>query len=361
MSASFQHVSRWHRNLWLHYFALVTAGMTFPLIFMGGLVTSHSAALAVPDWPTSYGYNMFLFPWHKMVGGIFYEHSHRLIASLVGFLTMILAIWLWLEEPRRWLKWLGWIALALVVFQGVLGGLRVVLLKQPIAIFHACLAQFFFCFVSAIALFTSPWWKRLGDAFPKRPDGMFRKLVLGTTVLIFIQLIFGATMRHTNSGLAVPDFPWIYGKIFPPLNSTALEQLNQERIWQWNMEPISFQQLAVHLAHRVGAVIIALAVFAMLWVVRRSHWECKELRFFVLGLTGLVILQMALGVFVIWTEKAADIATAHVAVGALTLVTSVLLTLISFKLFVSQARHIPSLSLTNRLIANLAAHERVVL
>ncbi|MBM4296282.1 MAG: cytochrome oxidase assembly protein, partial [Deltaproteobacteria bacterium] len=113
---------------WPHRLAVILACATFPLLFIGGLVTSLGVGLAVPDWPTTFGYNMILYPWSKMVGGIFYEHSHRLVASTVGLLTIALALIFWFYEPRRWLRWLGAAALALVIVQGVLGGLRVVLL-----------------------------------------------------------------------------------------------------------------------------------------------------------------------------------------------------------------------------------------
>ncbi len=131
---------------WPHRLAVILACATFPLLFIGGLVTSLGVGLAVPDWPTTFGYNMFLYPWSKMIGGIFYEHSHRLVASCVGLLTIALALTLWLKEPRPWLRWLGVAALALVIFQGILGGLRVVLLQQTLAIIHACFAQGIFCF-----------------------------------------------------------------------------------------------------------------------------------------------------------------------------------------------------------------------
>ena len=146
-------------NRWLHWFAVLTAVGTFVLIWVGGLVTSHGVGMAVPDWPTTYGYNMFFFPISKWVGGIFYEHSHRLVASGVGCLTVILAVWLWLKEERRWLRWVGIAALAAVIMQGVLGGLRVTQMKDVIGVFHATLAQLFFALVSAIALFTSSWWR----------------------------------------------------------------------------------------------------------------------------------------------------------------------------------------------------------
>src|SRR3954470_5051827 len=125
-------MSRSVNNPWLNRFACLTALATLVLVGIGGLVTSHGAGMAVPDWPTTYGYNMFFFPISKWVGGIFYEHTHRLVASGVGFLTVILAACLWLKEERRWLRRLGVIALFAVVLQGVLGGLRVTLIKQEI-------------------------------------------------------------------------------------------------------------------------------------------------------------------------------------------------------------------------------------
>src|SRR5512139_2716975 len=108
---------------WAHALALTTATATLLLIFVGGVVTNTGSGLAVPDWPTTFGYNMFLYPWSKMIGGIFFEHSHRLVASTVGLLTIALALAFWFYEQRRWLRWLGIAALALVIAQGVLGGL----------------------------------------------------------------------------------------------------------------------------------------------------------------------------------------------------------------------------------------------
>src|SRR5438105_13168726 len=146
---------------WLNRFAWFTAVTTLFLICSGGMVTSKGVGLAVPDWPTTFGYNMFLFPASKWIGGIFFEHTHRLIASTVGLLTIILAAWLWLVEPRRWVRILGIAAVGAVILQGVLGGLRVTMLKDEIGIFHACLAQAFFGLIVVIALVTSRSWRAL--------------------------------------------------------------------------------------------------------------------------------------------------------------------------------------------------------
>jgi heme a synthase len=184
---------------WLHRFALLTALATFPLLFVGGLVTSTGSALAVPDWPTTFGHNMFLYPLSGMVGGILYEHSHRLLGALVGFLTIILALWLWLQEPRAWLRWLGLVALGAVVLQGVLGGLRVVLLQHTLAIIHACLAQAFFALLVSIAFFTSPAMPASPQPPPAGDLSRLRRLCVLTTAFIYMQIVFGAVLRHTGT------------------------------------------------------------------------------------------------------------------------------------------------------------------
>src|SRR5438132_14119182 len=147
---------------WLNRFVWFTAVATLFLICSGGMVTSKGVGLAVPDWPTTFGYNMFLFPFSKWVGGILFEHTHRLIASAVGFLTIILAIWLWSSESRRWVRNLGLIALAGVILPGILGALRVTDLKDDIGIFHAFVAQAFLALLVLIALVTTNFWRSLG-------------------------------------------------------------------------------------------------------------------------------------------------------------------------------------------------------
>ena len=140
----------------LHRFSIFLAICTLFLVAAGASVTSNQAGLSVPDWPLSYGQVM-----PEMKGGVFFEHGHRMIASAVGFLTIILAIWLWRFENGRWMRSLGWAALAAVIAQGVFGGMTVLfLLPKAVSISHACLAQVFFATTVAIALFTSPGWRR---------------------------------------------------------------------------------------------------------------------------------------------------------------------------------------------------------
>ena len=158
-------------NPTLHFIALLTAAATFPLIFMGGLVTSHQAGMSVPDWPNSYGYNMFLFPPRLWIGGILYEHTHRLMATVVGMLSIVLVIWAWFVESRPWVRRLAIGVLGLVILQGVLGGLRVVRVKLDLAIVHACVAQAFFCLAALVAMVTSRWWMEAPDLSAQNAGG----------------------------------------------------------------------------------------------------------------------------------------------------------------------------------------------
>jgi heme a synthase len=202
----------------LHLYAVLVAVSTAVLIFAGGLVTSTGSGLSVPDWPTTYGWFMFTFPLDKMVGGIRFEHTHRLIASTVGFLILVLAAWLHLAEPRRWVRQLGYVALAAVITQGILGGITVLwYLPDPISIAHASLAQLVFCLTIAIALATSQGWKRAYSSHGPAPDDrILQAVALATTVLVYLQILVGATMRHTDAGLAIPDFPFAFGHVSAP-------------------------------------------------------------------------------------------------------------------------------------------------
>src|SRR6201984_713178 len=151
----------------LHGYVLISTISVLGLICSGGLVTSHEAGMAVPDWPNSFGYNVFLFPISRWVGGVFFEHTHRLIASLVGLLTIGLCIATWLIEDRRWVKWLVSVAVLAVIVQGVLGGLRVTEHNALLGLFHGCLAQSFLALMATFALVTSPLWIRLGGSRPE--------------------------------------------------------------------------------------------------------------------------------------------------------------------------------------------------
>jgi cytochrome c oxidase assembly protein subunit 15 len=179
---------------WPHRLACVTAGATVGLIVAGGLVTNTGAALAVPDWPTTFGHNLFLFPWSEMVGGVLVEHSHRLLGSAIGMLTLLLAVALGLGDARRWARGLGLLAVALVSAQGLVGGLRVVLRQDTLAIVHGCLAQLFFALLVGIAVITGRGWQ----APQVVPAGARRLASLGglAAAVVYGQVVLGAFTTH---------------------------------------------------------------------------------------------------------------------------------------------------------------------
>jgi heme a synthase len=318
-------------NPWLHRFAVLTAFVTFLLIGLGGLVTSHNAGMSVPDWPNSYGYNMFLFPVSKWVGGIFYEHTHRLLASAVGLLTTILAVWLWLKDSRRWMCWLGVAAFLGVVAQGIIGGLRVTLNMNSLGVFHATIAQLFFVLTCAIALFTSRFWHETvaGKKSFSVPRSL-RNLALTTTLLIFAQLIIAATMRHQHAGLAIPDFPLAYGQIWPDTSADAIAHYNAQRISVTDEVPVTAFQIVLQMVHRIVALVIFIFVSASAQLAWRRLGRNDLLARLAVFWLVLIFSQIALGAATIWSDKAADVATAHVMVGALSLVTGTLWCIIAF-------------------------------
>ena len=299
-------------NRWVNPFAWFTVAATLLLICSGGMVTSKNAGLAIPDWPTTFGYNMFLFPASKWVGGILFEHTHRLIASTVGFLTLVLAGWLWRTESRRWVRLLGLTAVGAVILQGVLGGVRVTLLKDEIGIFHACLAQAFLGLLVVIALVTSQTWRQANSLASANAQKL-RALALATTAIIYIQLALGATMRHEHRDLSITDFPTAYGQWIPDTSSDAITKINSVRDAR-GLSDVTAEQIWLQMAHRCGAVVVTVGIIAFFVAGQRETFSpLRSLSgFWVIG----IFLQLALGAWTIWSNKAADIATAHVAVGA---------------------------------------------
>jgi cytochrome c oxidase assembly protein subunit 15 len=292
----------------LHLYAVLVAVSTAVLIFAGGLVTSTGSGLSVPDWPTTYGWFMFAFPLDKMVGGIRFEHTHRLIASTVGFLIFVLAVWLRLAEPRRWVRQLGYAALGAVITQGILGGITVLwYLPDAVSIAHASLAQLVFCLTISIALTTSPGWKRgYSDRGPALDDRILQRIAMATTGLVYLQILVGATMRHTDAGLAIPDFPFAFGHVLPPT---------------WDAK------IAVHYAHRVGAVIVTVFAIATTGHVFFRHRSRPELWRPSALLLLLIASQITLGALTVLSRKHYIINSLHVVTGASVLATSLVLTL----------------------------------
>jgi cytochrome c oxidase assembly protein subunit 15 len=310
----------------LHRFSKFLVACTVLLILAGSLVTSHDAGLSVPDWPTSYGWNMFTFPPSMWVANILYEHGHRLIASTVGFLTIIMAVWLWTAEPRRWLRWFGVATLGSVVAQGLLGGLTVLFfLPAAISTAHAGLAEIFFCMTVAIAVFTSPGWiagyagpdLRAGHVGPDLRVGAgghagppLRWVATTATLLIYVQILVGATMRHTGAGLAIPDFPLMFGHVIPDHWSGAI---------------------AIHFTHRLGALLVTGAIVALFAHLRAHYREHRELMRPAAALVALVAMQITLGALTVLSRRDPWINSFHVLCGALVLTTSLVITLRSWR------------------------------
>ena len=280
---------------WLRGFTKFVAASTLFLIFAGAMVTSTESGLAVPDWPLSYGQ---FFP--PMVGGIFYEHGHRMIAATVGLLTVIQAIWLQRRSRKRILRVLGWTSVGAVIAQGVLGGMTVIFLLPPaISIAHAGLAEIFLCLNVSIALIASRWY----DDVRAMEKG--NAPIVGTTALVglvYAQILAGALMRHLHAGLAIPTFPL-------PLIPRAMSL-----------------GVMVNFAHRVGGLIVALAVLAIF--IRLLRFESRHpLRQIATLLVMVVPAQILLGAYTIWSGKQPVITSLHVVTGALTLALSLILAL----------------------------------
>jgi heme a synthase len=306
----------------LHRFAVLTAGATFVLLFIGGLVTSTGSGLAVPDWPLSFG---MVFP--PMVGGVLFEHGHRLAASAVGVLTVALALWTVVGDQRPAVRALGLLALLAVVLQGVLGGVTV-LYKLPLAVSvtHACLAQVFFCLTVMLAVLTGTGWSA---PRARHAPASLPVLTGVTAALVFVQLVLGALMRHMGAGLAIPDFPLAFGRLVPPLVTP---------------------HITVHFAHRIGALVVTVAVATTVaGVLRRGRdpW----LRRPALLATGLVVLQVALGALTIWSRRAVLPTTLHLTVGAALLATCLVLTLRASRVATRRSAAPAALGLPGRALA----------
>ncbi|MFN3408284.1 MAG: COX15/CtaA family protein [Limisphaerales bacterium] len=379
----------------LHWFAVVVTLATLGLISIGGLVTSHGVGMAVPDWPTSFGYNMFALPFSLwLTGGVFHEHTHRLWASVVGLLVVALMRWLGGAPSRRplliiggveialglalpllnaelrgmgfflagmggvillaGLVWvrnapaarpvvvLGWWVFWLVQLQGLLGGLRVILdahhwlgarLGVVFGVFHGCLGQVFLVLVAAIALMTSAWWLRRESAPRPAVPGANRLgwLLAGTTAVVLLQLLIGATMRHQHAGLAIWDFPLAHGRWWPDLSAEAIARYNAQRVEIKAFAPITAFQVVLQMIHRIVAVVILALIALCFWQWRRADGPDAAARRWGKLWLALVLVQAGLGAWTVWSHKAADIATLHVIFGAATLVTGALMTIMAFR------------------------------
>jgi heme a synthase len=301
----------------LAIFAGVGAAWVFVLVTLGAFTTSIGAGMAFPDWPLSHG-SINPKGWLTDVA-MFAEHSHRLSGTLMGLITIGLVVWLHRREERRWLRQLAWSALAIVIIQGVLGGTRVLLdrvavpgfqmsLGQMLRVPHGVLAQIYVCLVIAIAVgCTKNWIQR-----PVPVSARVRTVGLVCCGLMLLQLTVATLMRHNGAGLAIPTFP----------HSTP------DGHWlpaHWDF------RIALHFAHRVMALVLAFALTAFAWVIRRDRHSPLAMRAGASALLTLMVLQILLGMQIIQTFRKADVTTSHVLIGALLLAATFWLTCVAHR------------------------------
>ncbi|HTQ37519.1 MAG TPA: COX15/CtaA family protein [Pirellulales bacterium] len=330
---------------WPHRLAVWLCCATFPLIWIGGTVTTYQAGMAVPDWPTTYGYNLFLYPWQTWLLGpwdLFIEHGHRLFASLVGLLTVILCITLWVTKQPKWLKALGFIALGGVILQGVLGGLRVLLDERTLAMTHGCVGPAFFAFTAALAVVTSRHWQENRRTVNVSAAKTLRLLAVIAPVLAYLQLVLGAHLRHFAA----------------------------------DGSPAAFRRVV--LSHVGLALVLTGYIFGMAFVFWRKAKDVRALVIPATALAGLIFLQLALGAST-WVVKygwpafladsatasaftvqarswwQAQITTAHVATGSLILAISTVLAVRSVSMLAVQSAFLPGQRSARRIQSNSLA------
>jgi cytochrome c oxidase assembly protein subunit 15 len=289
-------------NKALHRFTLFVTCATFLLIVAGALVTSHDAGLAAPDWPLSYGQ---VFP--KMVGNLFWEHGHRMIATSVGLLTIVLNVWLWRSERRAWVRRLGLFALLAVIAQGLLGGLTVkLLLPLWVSSAHACLAQLFFCTMVSLSVFTAPGWQAERETIEEPSGWSVRYLCVAAFAMTFAQLALGATLRHSAT---------------------------------WDQ----YLPTNLLLAHITGAILVAFILSYTVATTLHRYGANRYLARPAKLAAAILGLQLILGVLTYLARRASPedpqplnpmigLTVAHVACGALVLALTVVLGLRAFRL-----------------------------
>ncbi|PCJ48785.1 MAG: hypothetical protein COA72_04765 [Candidatus Neomarinimicrobiota bacterium] len=300
-------------QIWLRRLSKLTVFSTLFLIFAGALVKSHEVGLSVPDWPTTYGKQMFAYPISEMVGGIFYEHGHRMVATIVGFFTMVQAIWLGFSQEPQWLKKIGFFALGMVILQGLFGGITVLFfLPPPVSIIHGILAQTFFMITIVLAYGLSI--ERSKRTEISGSSGVKRGAVI-MCGLVYVQLILGALMRHTASGMAIPDFPTMGGLWIPTFSETMIHNINST-LFDLDIDPVSRGQVIIHFIHRLGAIIVTGSIGFFGYKYGSFAKENKLVFAALVSIIGIVILQFSLGAITVLSERSPYIASFHVVTGA---------------------------------------------
>jgi cytochrome c oxidase assembly protein subunit 15 len=307
---------------WPHRLAVALVCATFPLVWVGGLVTTHDAGMAVPDWPDTYGYNLFLYPWTEWFAGpwdLFIEHAHRLFAAAVGLLCIAFVVVVWRTDSRGWMRPASLGALALVIGQGILGGMRVTLDARTLAMIHGCVGPLFFSYCVLLATLTSHPWRDASASQKIQSARNILPTIVVITLIAYGQLVLGAQLRHTGAAVA----------------------------------PATFRAFVMF--HLLGAAILLLSTLYLAVIVRAGSNFDRWLRVPATWLAALVMLQVALGggAWVVnfgwptwlidypwaarWVINAqghlqANITTAHVALGSLILGTAAMIALRAFRL-----------------------------
>ena len=331
----------------LYYWSIFTTFCTFILIFIGGLVKSTESGLSVPDWPTTYGENMFLFPLSNMVGGILYEHGHRLFASFVGFLILVQTFWILIQDDRKWLKKISVFTLSTVIIQGILGGLTVhYLLPIWISASHGTIAQSTLCLTVFLSIALSKTWIQQSKELIN--SKIFR-IAAFVTITIWIQLVLGAIMRHSEAGLIAFDYPEMNGDLIPKISKIYdYNQIRNDFIWEnidnsdstltqrdvldEHLEPITPFKLIIHFMHRTWAIFVFGFIIYLFFIVMKYLNGNDMIKLSISFLLFTAIIQIVLGIFSIWSIRDILITTLHVGNGSLVLATSFYLTVWSWRL-----------------------------
>lgn len=316
---------------WVYLLCVAFVILTFLVLHRGGQVTSRGAGLAVPDYPRVYGHNMILFPIAMWRGGIYWEHTHRLIAALGGLMAIVVAFALRSTQRQRpWLQWCGVGLLAAYIVQGLLGGFRVTEMSIAAAMVHGIAGQLILCGTVVVAAATGRWWIA-GNALPSIPDRVRSTLLWRCAVLLAalsLQLLLGVFVRHGGAALAVPDFPTAYGGLVPPFTAGAIEQAYTHLV-PYDADHAgqipSVVQVLVHWSHRIGALFVAGAVIWMLLGVLRHARHVSAIVRPAVALGILLLPQVAMGAWIVLSHRHVDTATAHHGLGAVLLATAVLL------------------------------------
>lgn len=320
----------------LHRYAWIVTGSILFLIFVGGMVKSTNAGLSVPDWPNTYGHFMFTFPLDRMIGGVFWEHSHRMIASVVGAMTVALTIWIYVSDSRIWVRRVGlWASIAVVV-QGIFGGLTVLLyLPAWTSTIHGTLAQVYLGMVLLIALATSRRWVEYQadrDVDVGSVSLLRRRSSLFVGVIL-MQLLVGAIMRHIEAGLVIPDFPTMFGSWLPPFSAEAIASANAELaangyLAKARLPEAELQHMVMHVLHRLGALVVTIIAAMLAIGIARNPvvWSDRSVKWGTIGSVMLLIGQVTLGILTIYSGRNPTITTFHVLGGALLLSTAIAVT-----------------------------------